>query len=33
MDDDNSLNIFQMIIKCIELTKNFVKNELLIFEL
>jgi hypothetical protein len=31
MDDNNSLNIFQMIAKTIEPTKDLVKKELLVF--
>jgi hypothetical protein len=31
MDDNNSLNIFQMIAKSIEPTKDLVKKELLVF--
>jgi hypothetical protein len=31
MDDNNSLNIFQMIAKTIEPAKDLVKKELLVF--
>jgi hypothetical protein len=32
VDDDNNLNIFQMITRNIEPTKDLVKSELLVFQ-